>query len=246
MSRPLFLRKLRKYVAALPALAFGFMANPAFSTTTVIDASGITVGTSAATFGDATLTTSPSGTFTATTVGSLPWSVIGVSGGSVSNEIDIGVPGSIPAEKITLSFGSTGVVVNEITLGLLFRSSVTPNVVNEAAHLQTNAGTACASAICTLTATGVWRGAFTGVETLSPATTGNAGVFKVTNPFGSELINSIDFMPWAISGAGAANSDYGIVSVTYTTTVVPEPGTFVLVGLGVLGLAVAGSRRARA
>ena len=56
MSRPLFLRKLRKYVAALPALAFGFMANPAFSTIVTIDASGVTTGASSASFLGATLT----------------------------------------------------------------------------------------------------------------------------------------------------------------------------------------------
>ena len=38
MSQPLLLRKLRKYVAALPALAFGFMASPAFSTIVTINA----------------------------------------------------------------------------------------------------------------------------------------------------------------------------------------------------------------
>ena len=45
MSRPLFLRKLRKYVAAIPALAFGFVASPAFSTVVTINASGVTAGT---------------------------------------------------------------------------------------------------------------------------------------------------------------------------------------------------------
>jgi hypothetical protein len=51
-------------------------------------------------------------------------------------------------------------------------------------------------------------------------------------------------MPWAITGTGAANSDFGLVSVTYSTTAVPEPGTLALVGSGLLGLAFAGRKRA--
>ena len=244
MSRPLFLRRLRRYVATLPALAFGFMASPAFSVSTSvnINASGITSGSSSASFLGSTLV-SLGGSFTTTsTTGILPSTLIGVSGGAVADEIDIS------GEKITLSFGSTGAVVNQITLGLLFLKGVAGDVINEAAQLQTNGGTACASgnAFCILSATGVWRGALLPASaTLSPATAGNGGIFKITNPFGTELINSIDFMPWAISGAGATNSDFGLVSVTYTTTAVPEPGTLALVGLGMLGLAVAGGRRAR-
>ena len=56
MARPLFLRRLRKYVAALPALAFGFMASPAFSTVVTLNTSGVSEGTSTASFVGATLT----------------------------------------------------------------------------------------------------------------------------------------------------------------------------------------------
>jgi len=92
---------------------------------------------------------------------------------------------------------------------------------------------------------GVWRGSIFGVQTLSPATEGNGGIFRIANPFGSELISSLDILAWKFTPAGAANSDFGLVSVTYTTTtVIPEPGTLVLVGLGMLGLA-SGGKRAR-
>jgi len=244
MSRPLFLRKLRRYVAAIPALAFGFVASPAFSATVTVDASGITIGTHTASFLGSTLTTSPGGSFTkSTTSGLNPTTAIGINGGYLPNEVDTA------SEKLTLTFGSTGAVVNEITIGLLFQAGVSGNAINEAVQLQTNGGTACASGTtiyCILSASGVWRGGVSGVTTISPSTAGNGGIFKITNPFGSELITSIDFLPWAIYGDGAANSDFALVSVKYTTTAIPEPGTLSLVTIGLLGLAFVGGRRARA
>jgi len=242
MSRPLFLRKLRKYVATLPALAFGFMANPAFSTVVTINAAGIPNSGSSATFLGSTLTAT-GGSFTkTTTTGINPSTAIGVSGGALSSEVDIS------GEKLRLSFGATGAIVNEITIGLLYLNGVAGNVVNEAVQFQTNAGSTCASgavAFCILSASGVYKGSIVGVQNLSPATAGNGGIFKITNPFGSELISTIDFLPWAIRGEGSANSDFGLVSVSYTTTAIPEPGTLALVSLGLLGLGIAGSRRAR-
>jgi hypothetical protein len=233
---------LRKYVAALPALAFGFMANPAFSTTVIINAAGITAGTNTASFVGSTLT-STGGNFTkTTTTGTNPNTVIGVSTGFVSNEVDI------DAEKITLSFGASGARVTEITIGLLFLSGVSGNAVNEAVQFETNPGSTCASgsvSYCILSASGAYKGSIVGVQPISPATAGNGGIFKITNPFGTEQLNSIQFLPWAIRGEGAANSDFGIVSITYETTAIPEPGTLSLVGLGLLGLAIAGGRRAR-
>jgi len=241
MSRPDFLRKLRKYVAALPALAFGFMASPAFSTVVTINASSVTPGSSSASFLGANLTSVGGSFTTTTTTGINPSTAIGISGGSVGDEVDVS------GEKITLSFGSTLAVVNEITLGMLFLKGVSGNQINEAAQLQTSGGVACAngSTTCILSAVGVWRGSIFGVQTLSPATEGNGGIFRIANPFGSELISSLDILAWKFTPAGAANSDFGLVSVTYTTTtVIPEPGTLVLVGLGMLGLA-SGGKRAR-
>ena len=249
MLRRIFLRKLRKYVAALPALAFGFLASPAFSTIVTIDANGVTGGSTSASFLGATLT-SVNGKFNkTTTTGTNPTTVIGVGRGYLPNEVDIS------GEGITLNFGPTGARVMEITLGLLFRNGVSGNVVDEAAQILTNGGTSCgggAVAFCILSSAGVWRGSTSSVTTISPATAGNGGIFKITNPFPAsgnqmELINSIQFLPWSIFGEGAANSDFALVSVVYETTLVPvpEPGSLVLVSLGLLGLAFAGGRRAR-
>jgi hypothetical protein len=244
MSRPLFLRKLRRYVAAIPALAFGFVASPALGTVVTINAAGITAGSSTANFTGATLT-STGGNFTKATSGGInPTQYIGVSGGAVANEVD-------RSQKITLGFADSGAVISEIVLGMIFLEGEAGDKKNEAVQLQTlGGGCNVGLAACILSASGtsaVWRGASVGIgNVLSPATGGNGGIFKITNPFGSDLINQLHFMPFLTSlSTTANNSDFGLVSITYTTTAIPEPGTLALVGLGMLGLALAGRRRAR-
>lgn len=240
MPRSPFLRKLRKYFAAIPALAFGFVASPAFSATVVIDANGVTTGTSSASFLGATLTSTGGSFSKSTTPGINPNTVIGVNAGYIGTEVDVS------GERLSLTFGSTGAIVNQITVGMLFLSSAGGDTYNEAVQLLTNGGSTCATSstvYCILSASGFYRGAL--VQNISPATAGNGGIFRITNPFGSELISTLDLVPWAIGTPGAANSDFGLVSITYTTTAIPEPGTIVLAGLGLLGLAFASGRRAR-
>jgi hypothetical protein len=226
-------------VAAIPALAFGFIASPAFSATVVVNASGVTAGATSASFLGGTLT-STGGSFTkSTTSGVNPNAMIGVSGGYIGTEVDVF------GETLKLTFGTTGAIVTEITIGMIFLSSAGGDDFNEAVQFQTNGGTNCASGgtFCILSASGVYRGSTLGVTNISPATAGNGGTFRVSNPFGTELISSIDLIPWSIGAAGPRNSDFGLVSVTYTTTAIPEPGTLGLVGVGLLGLAFAGRKR---
>jgi hypothetical protein len=243
MSRVVFLRKWRKYVAALPALAFAFVAGPAFATVVTINGAGVNAGATSASFLGATLT-STGGNFTKVTADGTSTTVIGVSTGFVANEIDL------DGEKITLNFGSTGAIVNEIVVGLLYRSGEWGGAADEAARFLTNAGTICdngsTTALCVLSASGVYKGATTGVTQLSAPFEGSGGIFRVANPFGTAMISSLDFLPFSVAGTGGANSDFGIVSVTYTTNVIPEPNTLLLVGAGVFGLAWAGRRNARA
>lgn len=243
MLRPLLLRKLRKYVAAIPALAFAFVASPAFSTVVTINTSGVTAGTNTATFVGATMT-STGGSFTTATSGGInPTPYIGVSGGAVANELD-------GSQKITLGFGATGAVISEITLGMLFVSGQAGDVVDEAAQMTASGGTFCqvgGVGFCLLSAVGSFNRAGTlfATQNLSPATGGNGGIFKIMNPFGSDVISQLQLQPWLIAGTGVANSDFGLVSLTYTTTAIPEPGTLVLMSLGMLGLVFVGRRRAR-
>ncbi len=55
------------------------------------------------------------------------------------------------------------------------------------------------------------------------------GLLTLTDPFGTQQVNRLEFV-----ATNAARSDYGLVGLSAS---VPEPGTLVLLGLGLLGLA---------
>jgi len=237
MSRSFFLRKLRRYVAALPPLAFGFMGSPAFSA--VIDATGFTVGQTSANFSNAAVTAT-SGSFSkVTSVGTGATTVVGISTGFVATEADI------DGELFTINFSGGGAVVSEVTLGLLFTQGQWGGAANEQARLKPTTGISgdCSTLNCLLAADGTFKNLTAGVTTLSPGTEGQGGIFKIVNPFGSTVISKLELLPFDVGGGSSgANSDFGLVSITYTT--VPEPGTLALLGLGSLGLALAERRRA--
>jgi len=234
MSHALF-RRLRRYVATLPPLVFGFMGSPALSAT--IDASGFSVGQVSANFSNATVT-STGGSFTKIqSVGSSSSMVVGINTGFVASEADI------DGEKFTINFSGGGAVISEITLGLLFREGEWGVAVNEQALLKSNTGT-CNTVNCLLSADGTFRGLTTGVTTLSQGIEGQGGIFRIANPFGSTTITSLDLSAFDAGGSGSTASSFGLVSVVYTT--IPEPNTFVLVGLGAIALAVRRRQLAKA
>jgi hypothetical protein len=79
---------------------------------------------------------------------------------------------------------------------------------------------------------------------LSPALEGDDGVFTIRNPFGALAVSRIELRAALDPSLPPThvNADYAFGSLTYA--VIPEPGTFVLAGLGLLGLGAA-CRRAR-
>jgi len=88
------------------------------------------------------------------------------------------------------------------------------------------------------------------VSNISPATASGAGVWRVDNPFGSALITDLKFesvsnlLPGGEcpnSGGCTNDSDYAIESLGYEP--VPEPGTLLLIGSGLLGLTRVRRRR---
>lgn len=229
-----FSRRLRRFVATLPPLVFGFMGSPAFSAT--IDANGFSVGQTSANFSNATVT-SIGGSFTKIqSVGSNSSMVVGVSTGFVLNEADT------DGEKFTINFSGGGAVVTEITLGLLFRQGEWGVAVNEQALLKPNTGS-CNTANCLLTAIGQFQGSGSGVTTLSQGVEGQGGIFRIANPFGSTTITSLDLSAFDAGGSGSTASSFGLVSVVYTT--IPEPNTLLLVGLGAVGLGLWRRQRAQ-
>lgn len=237
MSHP-FLRRLRRYAAALPPLVFGLIASPALSAT--INATGFTVGQTSANFTGATVT-AIGGSFTkVTSVGTGSTTVVGISTGFVATEADM------DGEQFTINFSGGGAIVTEVTLGLLFRQGEWGGAANEQARLKPTTGSSgdCSTLNCLLSADGTFKNLTAGVTTLSPGIEGDGGIFRIANPFGSTVISKLELLPFNVGGSGSANSDFGLVSITYTT-VVPEPGTLALVGLGTLGLAIAGRRSGR-
>jgi hypothetical protein len=228
-----YLRRLRRYIAALPPLVFGFMGSPAFSAT--INAAGFSVGQTSANFTGATVT-GIGGSFTkVNSVGNGATSIVGINTGFVANESDA------DGEQFTINFSGAGAVVTEITLGLLFREGEWGVAGDEQARLKTNTGN-CSTLNCLLAADATFNDLTAGVSTLSQGVEGQGGIFRIINPFGSTVITQLELLAFANGGSGSTNSSFGLVSVVYSP--VPEPGTAVLVGLGALGLGLARKRRA--
>lgn len=162
----------------------------------------------------------------------------GIAVGYVGGEIDTA------GESIVFTFSEASVLTS-IDLTYLFQSPNHEDSQNEAARLVAHAGQATYEGILQVAdgTSATWS--FVGggaVTTVSVPTTAGEGWFRVASPFGDLCIDSLELLPVNASVQNYyRNADYAFVSLS--ARAVPEPGTVLLVGAGLAGLAALGRKR---
>jgi hypothetical protein len=216
------------------AAAAIFLALASTAPAGVIDVNNVPVGigTSFGDLGFATVTaTGQAGedtAFYAKTIGS--YTGFGIGGGYSTAEIDL------KGEKLTVEYDNP-TVITELILSFLYPNLGWDDVVNEVARVTVVAPTSLVGELTALTSTTAnWSGAPSLVTNLDPAVNPSAGVWKISMPFGSQLVQKLEFTAVAVPGGpiDATNSDFGIVSITNSDNEVPEAASVLLTGLGLV------------
>ena len=215
------------------AVGAGLALAPMGASAVTITAADLPSGLNAVDLGFATVTANP-GTFTHKTEAG--YDIAGVAGGYENGEIDLA------DESMVIHF-TDATYVTSLDLGLLFAAGEQDDILNEVASVLVYIGQDVFEYTLSVVdgTNAIWSGPGA-VTNISPAIFGGAAVWSITNPFGDTAVNAI-----RLQGSGPPtptdyrNNDYGLVSLNGRP--VPEPGTVMLMSMGLAGLGVAGRKR---